>query len=231
MGLIKRFNLDKMIEDYKTTVFFETGTFWGDGVAYALQSSFERIISVEIVPDIAKKAADRFAANKQVKIVEAESTAAMEKELGQISDNCVFWLDAHFPGADAGMKEYNADMDEGVRLPLVHESAIIHRLRKGKRDVIIMDDLRIYEDGPFTNGNVPADALPKEDRNIDFVYKYFNATHSVHKLYQEEGYILLLPKPGWWSFGKKKEAEYYLHDLPSSNAPLAAKEEPVLRVV
>lgn len=217
MGLITRFNLDRIIKDFKTPNFFETGTFWGDGVAYATQSPFQSILSVEIVPEIAKKAAARFTQLPHVKIITDESAAAMEKELGSLAGNCVFWLDAHFPGADAGMTEYDADLDEEVRLPLTKEAEIISRLRKGKRDVIIMDDLRIYEDGPYENGNVPPDALPKMNRNIDFIYEYFSETHDIHKLYQEEGYIFLLPRPSKWSwaglFGKKKEPADYLNEV------------------
>lgn len=198
MGKINRFDLDRIIARFKTPVFFETGTFLGDGVQYALQSPFKKIISIEIVPELADKAKKRFAGNENVKIIEGESSRMMEDELPNVPDNCVFWLDAHFPGADAGMDDYDADMDESIRLPLVMESSIISRLRKGYHDVIIMDDLRIYEDGPYQNGNVPADALPKQNRNIDFVIQNFDKTHHIYKLYQEEGYILLLPRHSNW---------------------------------
>ena len=198
MGKINRFDLSRIIAKFKTPVFFETGTFRGDGVEYALQSPFEKIISIEIIPDLADKAKKRFAGNEKVKIIEGESSRVMEDELPGLTDNCIFWLDAHFPGADAGMKEYDADMDESIRLPLVIESSIISRLRKGFKDVIIMDDLRIYEDGPYQNGNVPPDALPKQNRNIDFVKQNFSKSHHIYKLYQEEGYILLLPKHRSW---------------------------------
>jgi hypothetical protein len=195
MGKINRFDLSRIISKFKTPIFFETGTFRGDGVQYALQSPFKKIISIEIVPDLADKVKKRFAGNETVKIIEGESSRVMEDELRNLPGNCIFWLDAHFPGADAGMKDYDADMDESIRLPLVTESSIISRLRKGFQDVIIMDDLRIYQDGPYQNGNVPPDALPKKNRNIDFVNQNFGETHHIYKLYQEEGYIFLLPKP------------------------------------
>jgi len=199
MGKLNRFDLSRIIEKFKTPVFFETGTFRGDGVEYALQSPFKQIISIEIIPGLADEAKKRFAGIGKVKIIEGDSSSAMENELPRLAGNCIFWLDAHFPGADAGMTDYDATMDESVRLPLVTESSIISRHRKGYRDVIIMDDLRIYEDGPYQNGNVPADALPKKDRNIDFVNQNFGETHHIYKLYQEEGYIFLLPKASRWN--------------------------------
>lgn len=209
MGKINRFNLTRIAENFKTPVFFETGTFRGDGVDYALRSSFSHIISIEIVPEIAAEAKRRFDNNPVVRIIEGESSEVMEAELASVKHNCIFWLDAHFPGADAGMTAYDAGLDEAVRLPLAKESSIISRLRSGYHDVIIMDDLRIYEDGPYQNGNVPTDALPRTGRNIDFVYTYFGKTHNIHKLYQEEGYLLLLPKkkPGLLAglFGKRQD--------------------------
>lgn len=201
MGRISRFDLSHMIRTYDTPMFFETGTFRGEGVQYALHSPFKKVISVEIVPQIADEARKKFSSADRVKIIEDESASALEKELPLLKGNCIFWLDAHFPGADAGMTQYDADLDESVRLPLEKELEIISRLRKGYRDILIIDDLRIYEDGPYQNGNVPADALPKGGvRSIDFVYKYFRSTHTVHRLYQEEGYIVLLPKKNYWFF-------------------------------
>ncbi|MEP7377001.1 MAG: hypothetical protein ABI675_26615 [Chitinophagaceae bacterium] len=194
MGKINRFDLSRIVAKFKTPIFFETGTFRGDGVQYALQSPFKKIISVEIIPELAEEAKKKFAGIERVKIIEGESSRVMEEELPNLTGNCIFWLDAHFPGADAGMTDYDAEMDESVRLPLVVESSIINRLRKGFKDVIIMDDLRIYEDGPYQNGNVPVDALPKKNRNINFVNQNFGDTHHIYKSYQEEGYLLLLPK-------------------------------------
>jgi hypothetical protein len=194
MGNINRFDLNRIIREYRAPFFFETGTFRGDGVAYALQSSFKKIISVEIIPEIADQAKQRFNAEPGVEIIEGESTSVLQQKLPELSENCIFWLDAHFPGADAGMTEYDAANDEAVRLPLANELETIYKLRAGFKDVLILDDLRIYEDGPYEKGNVPADALPKSNRDIGFVYDYFSKSHRVMKSYLDEGYLLLFPK-------------------------------------
>jgi hypothetical protein len=223
MGALNRFDLCRIIKEYKIPYFFETGTFWGDGVAYALQSPFKRLFSVELVPEIASKAASRFIDNKEVCILEGDSVSVLGQELQYVKGNCLFWLDAHFPGADAGLAAYNAGTDEDLRLPLEKELEVISRLRSNYKDVLILDDLRIYEDGPFVNGNVPADALPGEKRTIDFIYRYFGETHQVMKCYLDEGYILLFPRSGYkrnhfkWSNLFKKvapEEDHYLIDEP-----------------
>jgi hypothetical protein len=108
--------------------------------------------------------------------------------------NCLFWLDAHFPGADAGMARYDAAMDEDIRLPLEKELTIIHECRKNCNDLLIIDDMRVYEDGPYENGNSPVDTLPRNDRNLDFINRLFGRTHISMKTYRNEGYILLFPK-------------------------------------
>jgi hypothetical protein len=223
MGALNRFDLCRIIKEYKIPYFFETGTFWGDGVAYALQSPFKKLFSVEVVPEIASKAANRFVDNKEVCILEGDSVSILEQELPYLKENCLFWLDAHFPGADAGMAAYNDDANETLRLPLEQELEVISRLRSAYNDVLILDDLRIYEDGPFVNGNVPADALPNENRTIDFIYRYFGDTHQVMKCYLDEGYILLFPKSSYrrnhfkWSNLFKKVTPQEDHYLITEN--------------
>jgi hypothetical protein len=193
MGFISHFDLSRIIREYTIRYFFETGTWKGDAVAFALQFPFEKIISAEIVPGIAREASLRFQEEGKVKICEASSTNALLSELPFLQGNCLFWLDAHFPGADAGLEGYDAMPQEEIRLPLEQELTVIHRLRQHFRDVIIVDDLRVYEDGPFENGAAPADTLPRNSRNLEFVHRLFEATHTQLRSYKNEGYLLLVP--------------------------------------
>lgn len=193
MGSISRFNLSKIAADYNCLNFVETGTWKGDAVAYALQANFATIISVEIVPGIAAEAQKRFQHNKNVRIMEGNSVSVLFKELPLLQGNSIFWLDAHFPGAEEGIRRYDAETNEDRRLPLEKEIEIIRTSRRYFEDILIIDDLRIYEDGPYENGNAPADTLPKGHRSIDFVFNHFAATHHISRLYRDEGYIILTP--------------------------------------
>ena len=194
MGFINQFNINRIIRDYSIKYFFETGTWKGDAVAYALQFPFEKIISAEIIPVIANEAKFRFQHEPRVTILEASSAGALSAELPALNGNCLFWLDAHFPGADAGLVRYDAINDEDIRLPLEKELTIIHEVRKNYQDILIIDDLRVYEDGPYENGSAPADTLPKSNRNIDFINWLFGKSHITMKTYRNEGYLLLFPK-------------------------------------
>ena len=65
------------------------------------------------------------------------------------------------------------------------------------RDVLLIDDLRIYEDGPYGMGPVPdfAQTLPPERRNIDFVERRpWSQTHDLQRFHQHTGYLMLTPK-------------------------------------
>lgn len=220
MGQLARFDLGRIMADYDTPYLFESGTFLGDGVVYASGFPFKKIISVEIIPEIAAAAKQRFAGMKHVSIIHADSISALKETLPTIKKNIVFWLDAHFPGADAGIKHYDDRINEKLRLPLQQEIEMVCAMRKGFNDVFIIDDLRIYEDADYQNGRVPADAMPASNRNIDFIYDCFSRTHCIFKSLLDEGYILLLPQKkyrkahtGFLNLFRrnKKEKDHYLN--------------------
>jgi len=209
MGSISRFSLNRIAKEYDISYFVETGTWKGDGVAYALKAPFKRIISIEIVPGIAKTAKERFKPDQKVEIIEGDSVAVLARELAGLNGNCLFWLDAHFPGADEGVKKYDAEEDEDLRLPLEKEIVVIKNTRPTYNDVLIIDDLRIYEDGPYENDNAPADTLPKGNRSIDFIFKQFESSHIILKSYLDEGYLLLFPKESYLK-KHRTETDFYL---------------------
>ncbi len=64
MGAINLFNLSRIIRDITISYFFETGTWKGDAVAFALQHPFKKIISAEIVPAMPVKPNSGFKGTK-----------------------------------------------------------------------------------------------------------------------------------------------------------------------
>ncbi len=62
--------------------------------------------------------------------------------LPEIKDNITFWLDAHFPGADAHMKTYESclNLDVDTNLPLEREIELISKRTSSYTDVLIVDD-------------------------------------------------------------------------------------------
>ena len=200
MGSLRFFSLQPLMEQYGCRYLFETGTGIGDGLHYASFFAFERLWSVEIHPEVAATARDRFVNEPRIEIVEGSSEDALKRVLPTVdrATPMLFWLDAHFPGADFGYASYKDEKDIDRRLPLERELALIGQLRAPCRDVILIDDLRIYEEGPYAMGPMPdwAQTLPPELRNVAFVERApWSKTHDLQRFHEHTGYLVLTPKP------------------------------------
>jgi hypothetical protein len=197
MGELFFFPLGKLIEIFKCDTFFETGTGFGFGVHFARMFPFRNIFSVEILASEGARLRAPFSSDRRIQLFAGRSTEIMSQVLPQIQGNIIFWLDAHFPGAHHHLQGYDAERDLDTRLPLEKELALIKQLRPGKRDVILIDDLRIYEKDNYEWGNMSdygQEALGKYDSK--FLYTMFEETHTAQKFLNHTGYLALLPKTG-----------------------------------
>ena len=136
----------------------------------------------------------RFNEDSRVMIVRADSGLFMQMASNLDLPPALFWLDAHYPGAGFGLKDYGDAMPETIRLPLGRELEQIRRNRAGL-DVIIIDDLRIYETGDWEDGPLP-EGTPGEpaENGADWIRYLFSETHTAHTIIRDQGYLLLLPK-------------------------------------
>jgi hypothetical protein len=91
----------KVVREYgarfglKTLV--ETGTYYGEMVA-AMKSSFDRIYSVEFVPELAERAKLKFAEDQHVAIFCGDSRVVIPEVLKLLDGPALFWLDAGYYG-------------------------------------------------------------------------------------------------------------------------------------
>lgn len=198
MGTVARFDLKAIMDKYDTRGFIETGTGDGTGLAHAAKFPFDYLRSVEIEIKLFMQVQERFRDDKRIHICAVESGDFMRWvcRLLPPEQPLVFWLDAHFPGADYGIRPYDDKLSDGIRLPLAEELKMISNWRPYAQDVVICDDLRIYVDGPFQHGNLPENlrSLCPKTRNIDFVYHLMGDTHNVEQIWDHEGYIMITPK-------------------------------------
>src|SRR5207244_971424 len=109
---------------------------------------------IEIMAGEVERLKPAFAGEPRVNLFAGPSPDVLRQLLGQIPMPIVFWLDAHYPGAHHNALTYDAVSEQYLRLPLEHELAVIKELRGGQRDVILIDDLRIYERDHFEWGNL-----------------------------------------------------------------------------
>lgn len=197
MGTLARFNLAAIRELRGLASFVETGTGDGAGVAQALQAGFGQIHSLEYVEALALSAATRFEKHSEVLIHQGDSGKLLPQVLRQLpAGPAFFWLDAHFPGADYGMADYETEADAAVRLPLMREIELIAAWRTRKRDVILIDDARIYQPGPYAAGNLVDDWPPLRgvERSLEFVRRAFGDTHGIVVDHADQGYVMVFPK-------------------------------------
>ena len=79
------------------TTLVETGTYYGEMIA-AAAPHFRRIYSIEINPNLARLARERFRQFPHVTILEGDSQTAVPQLLGQLHEGCLWWLDAGYCG-------------------------------------------------------------------------------------------------------------------------------------
>jgi len=196
MGNLKFFDLKYYIEKYNAKTFIETGTAQGHGLEYASQFEFDKLYSVEFSTELYQICIEKFKDNKKVNIFNTTSKNGLETIFQKkIENNIVFWLDAHYPYADVSptFDNYNKGDDE-LRLPLEKEIRLIHEKRPNSKDVIIVDDLRIYEDNNYECGNILRGINPPNNRSIEFIYELYSDTHTITKDLRNEGYLIIEPK-------------------------------------
>ena len=182
--------------DFSCNVFFETGTGTGYSLGKALDAGcFQKLYSVEIDAETYQYVTQRFREVRNLTLLCSESPSALRAVLPSLAtdDRVLFFLDAHFPGeVTNSFAGYKADVPEHKRLPLELELSVIAEVRANSHDVIIVDDLRIYENGPFEDGAMPAyaETLPPERKNIDFVTRLFPKAR-IARDYRNQGYLLI----------------------------------------
>lgn len=196
MGSLRNLPITDFIENFGCSLLVETGSGLGGSISFCKKLSFSHIYSCEINEYLYSTLDQIYADDSRVTLYHLPSEDMLDKLLPEIGDeNIIYWLDAHFPGADFGLNSYDSESNERIRLPLETELRIIKKHRSNFNDVIIIDDLRIYEDGPFANGPAPLpDRLPRGQRTLNFINELFGDSHVITRVYSDEGYIFVTPK-------------------------------------
>jgi hypothetical protein len=119
--------------DLKTMI--ETGTYRGD-MDYALRSVFDRIVTIELSPELHSAAKRRFKALPHIECLGGDSSKILPRLLGEIDSPCLFWLDAHY---SAGI---TAKGDAQTPISIELEAVLKHYVTN---HVILIDDARCFD--------------------------------------------------------------------------------------
>lgn len=201
MGELLIFNLENLINQHNLKIYFETGTGKAVSLKYALRHSFEKFYSVDLDSDLIKEAENQIK-DERLLLINNYSTNALENILPILEKEkpMLFFLDAHFPGADFYKTTYESSIKKHKQqsFPLELEIKIIKNKRDTKRDVIIIDDFKLYEQSDKYEH--PENSLKSflDELNLNqsssFIYDAFHETHNFEKSYRHQGYLIITPK-------------------------------------
>lgn len=195
MGSLFRFNLRHLRQTFQLERLVETGTGRGDSLAWALRSGFPELYSVELAEPLFKACQQRFSAFPQVHLAQGASGDFLRKVGAGNTAPTFYFLDAHFlGGADFGLTTYAESARDPGSFPLLDEFDI---LLEGdlSHSVIVMDDVRMYFDGAFQNGECPEFARRwNEQPALLARIERLKDTHASYLLRDDEGYLVLAPK-------------------------------------
>ena len=195
MGNLQAFNIAEIQKEYNLSYFVETGTLYGETLDYVKQFGFDKLFSMEIMPSLYEACVKKYKEEQNVRIYLGDTSKDFGNLLVDIplEERVLFWLDAHFPGAEGCGLPYGFCADTDQRIPLKKELEQIKNNRNIDKDYFIIDDLRVYEDGDFQDGSW-SDSPSLGGDGISFIESFFKDTHTIHKDYRNQGYILGVPK-------------------------------------
>jgi len=186
--------LKELITELSIGNFVETGT--GDGSSMdkvILTGGIENFYGIECDKELYDELVSKYETIDQMHLYNDYSENCMEEVLSALDASpTMFWLDAHFPGSDYKGQSYGAERNLSLRLPMEKELQIMKEKRDLSKDVIIMDDLRIYVDREFGAGNWPERSLYGAD-DYDFVEDLIGDTHIIIEHLGDQGYLLAFP--------------------------------------
>lgn len=181
-------NIGEIVNQFQLEVVIETGTYIGTGANHLAQF-VPRVHTIELVEECFNSV--KFNNSKIIPYL-GHSVDILPRIL-EIEKNSkvLYWLDAHVPSIIHNLPQ----KDQVIEFPLEQELRVIKKYKNTDNDLFIIDDLRVYEDGPFTDGNWrEAHLFPNKPTGIQFIYELFENTHIIKKDYFSSGFIFLIPK-------------------------------------
>jgi hypothetical protein len=201
MGSIQIFDLKKYLEQYNCEIYVETGTGAAECLSHAINYPFEQFYTIDIDGDLIETAEKKFNDNR-INFIHNYSSVALDELVPILPPNkpVLFFLDAHFPGADFHKISYEESITQfkDKAFPLLNEIKIIKKHRDISKDVFIIDDWKLYDDtlGYEMPGWQYKDLQEKLGLVTppDEIYKEFESTHDYEINLRHQGFLFATPK-------------------------------------
>ena len=126
------------IEHKSTNIFIETGSHYGDGIQVALDSGYDKVLSIECKKEYYEHCLKRFDKNDKVYLFYGDSSKDLSKMLENIDEPATIFLDAHYMWNDP-----NQILEEHPgkgKIPLIDELIQIKE-HKLNTHIILIDDI------------------------------------------------------------------------------------------
>lgn len=203
MGALYHFDLQPWITKYNLVSYVETGGGLGTCLEWALKYPFERTYSVELDPEFSQELSRKFPLSH---IINDYSTVGLESILRILpEDPCLFWHDAHFVGNPDHHKTTYAESirENGQKsFPLEEELDILIARRDISKDVIIIDDLALYDANSNCEWCRAGNSFQYRDLcsqmgvrlNLEAITSKLSSSHSLSIDNRAQGYLIALPK-------------------------------------
>lgn len=197
MAVLSDFDVVGLMRDWRCRYLVETGTGAGKNIDVAAELPFEQIFSIEGKHAVALQAGLRFSKNQSITIIHGRNERGLAEALDDIpaAAPVLFLLGAHAPGGE--FRSFTeTDKDGNPRLlPVERLLRLLIGRRDIARDVLLIDDLRIYEDGSWEDGPCPDDQRPAaEYRRAGLFEDLLGGSHRLERLFRRTGYLCAYPQ-------------------------------------
>lgn len=133
---VKRVMLRRTAQEHGLRVLIETGTFRGDTVM-ALRRDFDRIVSVELSPELHAKAVRQTRHQHNAELLLGDSGEVLPGVLATLHQPALFWLDAHYSGGVTALGDRVSPISSELDVILGHAV---------RGHVVLVDDAREFHD-------------------------------------------------------------------------------------
>lgn len=186
--------LEQTLRNFGIKNFVESGTGYGCSMDKVIMAEVvDNAYGIELDKELYAKLKEAYEDIDYMHLYNGYSKDEMKKVIDDLDDKpTLFWLDAHFPGADFGTAGYGDEKDEDIRIPMEAELRVMKENRDLSKDLIFMDDLRIYVDRNYVAGSWDQRRTCGGD-GYDFVEELIGDTHLLVEHHADQGYLLAFP--------------------------------------
>jgi hypothetical protein len=154
--LVKQNLVRRYAKQHQCDTLVETGTYRGD-MLLAMERTFRQMYSIELQPELHRRAAEMFRGRPHVKLLHGDSGVRIADVLNELDRPALFWLDGHFSAGRTAKGDLNtpisAELDSILSHPVQDHVVLIDdaRLFKGTEDYPTVEEIRqqLNAVGPF----------------------------------------------------------------------------------